>query len=212
MYDAYHTYKQIVRNFKKNAMKNFFLYIISIIFFSCGNDYEKEEIKVISDITNEYLRRNHLNLDDEYLKLDTIQVEDSEFDVYISDVLIPIKQIKEDNEWMFSCNNLTKKDSILFNELINSEYFESLKYREFNKTEIKLDKPYNQMFEKDDKTTSAEIYLMFNFSRVCFNNEMNKGIVVIDYKIGGKYGFKQGYNMSLIILKVNGKWTYIKNV
>ena len=190
-------------------MKNFFLYIISIIFLSCGNDYEKEEIKVISDITNDYLRRSHLNLEDEYLKLDTIQVEGSDFDVYISDALIPIKQIKEDNEWMFLNNNFTKKNSILFNELINSEYFNSLKYREINKTEIELNKPYNKMFEKDNKRTSTKEYLMFNFSRVCFNKEMNKGIVVINYKIGGKYGFTQGYNMPLIISKLNGKWTYI---
>ena len=192
-------------------MKKFSFFIILIICASCKNDYENEEIKALTDITNDYLKRSHLNLQKEYLKLDTLQIDNSEldFDVYISDALIPIKQIKEDNEWMFS-NNFSKKNSILFNELINSEKFNSLTYREFDKTKIKLEKPYNQMLIKNDKTLSGKEYLMFNYSRVCFNDKMDKGIVVIDYKIGDRYGFNQGYNMSLILTKSNGKWTYIK--
>jgi hypothetical protein len=78
---------------KANNSSN--LFIILIICASCKNDYENEEIKALTDITNDYLKRSHLNLQKEYLKLDTLQIDNSEldFDVYISDALIPIKQI-----------------------------------------------------------------------------------------------------------------------
>lgn len=193
------------------------------------SSYEKEEFKAIEDITNDYLKKNHLkeilNPDlnppppgcysydsSEYQEAKAPNIDSLDLKVYISDALMPIAQIKEDNEWMFRSNRYNKIDSIKYNEILNSNTFIKLKYREFNKRNIRFIKPYRYFDKYKESEVLLDTYSIFNFSRICFDSKRKYGIVVIDYKTGYENGTGSGYFMSYLIKKIEGKWTIIERI
>lgn len=188
---------------------------IGLIFISCNNkSYEKEEVIAIQDIANDFLQRNLLTeeevvtLDGEVIKI-TPFIDSLNSRVYFSDALLPISQVKEDNEWMFNNNYHGTEDSAIFYGIVHSKRFYELKYREFEKSKIELIKPLKQ-FEKSQETIRTdEEYTIFQFSRVCFDSNKENGVIVIDYKKGYKNGSMNGYHMALLIKKQEGKWKYI---
>jgi hypothetical protein len=195
--------------------KIFVLLMFTILLTSCKDDYEQEELKAIEDVANDYLKTNDLLLnptkffDDQIIvrpNIDTLDIK-----VYFSDALLPISQVKEDNEWMFTDNNFKKaSDSITFFSILNSQKFKDLKFREFAKSKLKLERPYTQFKSSQTKFTADEEYRVLNFSRVCFDDKRENGIVVIEYLVGYESGTSSGYHNSLLIKKKNGKWTYVR--
>ena len=194
-----------------------------------GCSYEKEEFKAIKSITNEYLKNNHLkeilNPDfnppppgyysydsSEYQKPRVPNIDSLDLKVYISDALLPIAQIKEDNEWMFRSNRYNKTDSIKYNEILISNTFKKLKYREFNKRNIEFIKPYRYFDRSKESMALVDIYSIFNFSRICFDSKREYGIIVIDYETGYENGTGSGYFMSYLIQKIDDKWTLIERL
>ncbi|REG88382.1 hypothetical protein [Flavobacterium aquicola] len=195
--------------------KIFVLLMFTILLTSCKDDYEQEELKAIEDVANDYLKTNDLLLnptkffDDQVIvkpNIDTLDIK-----VYFSDALLPISQVKEDNEWMFTDNNFKNaSDSITFFSILNSQNFKDLKFREFAKSKLKLERPYTQFKSSQTKFTADEEYRVLNFSRVCFDDKRENGIVVIEYLVGYESGTSSGYHNSLLIKKKNGKWTYVR--
>ena len=137
--------------------------------------------------------------------IDTMNIK-----VYISDALMPISQIKEDNEWMFKDNNFSIGDSIKFYEIRNSQMFGKLKYAEIDKSKIKLIKPYEQFRKSQIKVYADEEYKILKFSRVCFDQKKENGIVVIEYLVGFESGMSSGYNGALLIKKINNEWKFVE--
>jgi hypothetical protein len=199
----------------KTMKKYLNIIFIFILFCSCKDNYEKEEFAAISDITNDYLERNILKaiLEPRDLLEDMPMVKPNidslDLKVYISDALIPIAQVKQDNEWMFKGNYHETEDSTIFYGIVNSEKFGKLNYREFDKKEIRLIKPFRQFEKSQEKITSDESYSILNFSRICFDSKKENGVVVIEYLQGFTSGSMNGYHMALLIKKKNNKWTYI---
>lgn len=199
-------------------MKTNILVLLVFLLVGCNNSYEKEELKAIEDLANDYLKRNHLPkvLNPESYpfpgekpagkpNIDTLDLK-----VYLSDALMPISQVKEDNEWMFNDNYFGTPDSAIFYGIVNSNRFKELKYREFIKHSVKFNKPYRLFEKSQEKIRTEEEYTILQFSRVCFDEKKENGVVVIDYKIGFESGSMNGYHMALLIKKKNNKWIYIK--
>jgi hypothetical protein len=189
--------------------------LITLILCGCNDNYDKDELDAITDITNDYLERNILQetltphdlFSDKPLAKPNIDSLDLK--VYISDALIPIAQIKEDNEWMFNDNYFGTSDSAIFYGIVNSEKFRQLGYKEFDKQKVTLIKPFRQFGKSQEKIIADEVYTILNFSRVCFDNNKENGVVVIEYLQGLESGTRNGYHMALLIKKKNNKWTYI---
>ena len=194
-------------------MKKLLLIIFTLSFLTnCQSidQYEQEESRALEDFANDFLTH--------YPKLapsgpnydsSTDTMNDHKMKVYISDALLPIAQIKEDNEWMFDDNYFGTENSSIFREIVTSRKFDELEYREFDKEKIKLLQPFKQMPNSNTELKSGEQYSIISFSRVCFDEPKENGIVVIDYRIGSNVGTMGGYNMALLIKKENGKWRYI---
>ncbi len=106
-------------------MKIIISILIILSFFGCQKAYEKEEVKAIEEITNDYLKKNHL--DKYYLNppdffgkpAPKANIDTLDFKVYLSDALMPINQIRKDNKWMFKNNDFSKSDSIIFYGIMN---------------------------------------------------------------------------------------------
>jgi len=188
--------------------------VVGLLFATCTNgSYEIEEVLAIQDIANDFLQRNLLTeeimvLDGEVIKI-TPFVDSLNSRVYFSDALLPISQVKEDNEWMFNNDYLGTPDSAIFYSIVNSKRFNKLTYREFDKSKIELVKPLMQFNKSQAKIKTDEEYTIFQFSRVCFDNKRENGILVIHYLRGFENGAMNGYHMALLIKKDNGKWAYI---
>ncbi|TCN50016.1 hypothetical protein D0809_24020 [Flavobacterium circumlabens] len=180
-------------------MKNIILIIFSFVFLNCGRNYEIEEDKAINDIVNDYLKNSRES-----------NINVGEKNVFISDALIPISQIKEDDELMFINNSFKPSDSIIFYQIVNSNTFKNLKYREFNKGNLQLDKPYKQSKKSDLKVTDENVLKIIKLSRICFDDNMENGVAVIEYMVGNEYTTENGYNGALLLKKVNNKWTYVR--
>jgi hypothetical protein len=195
--------------------KIFVLLMFTILLTSCKDDYEQEELKAIEDVANDYLKTNDLLLNPTKFFDDQViakpNIDSLDIKVYFSDALLPISQVKEDNEWMFTDNDFKKaSDSITFFSILNSQTFKDLKFREFEKSKLKLERPYTQFKSSQTKFTADEEYRVLNFSRVCFDDKRENGIVVIEYLVGFESGTSSGYHNSLLIKKKNGKWTYVR--
>ena len=189
--------------------------MFTILLTSCKDDYEQEELKAIEDVANDYLKTNDLLLNPTKFFDDQViakpNIDSLDIKVYFSDALLPISQVKEDNEWMFTDNDFKKaSDSITFFSILNSQTFKDLKFREFEKSKLKLERPYTQFKSSQTKFTADEEYRVLNFSRVCFDDKRENGVVVIEYLVGFESGTSSGYHNSLLIKKKNGKWTYVR--
>ena len=186
-----------------------------MLIFGCDSSYKDEEVEAIQDFANDSLKRNHLNrvlnptsyFDDE--PIEKPNIDSLDLKVYLSDALLPIAQIKEDNEWMFNDNYFGTPDSAIFHGIVNSESFKELGYREIDKNKIELIKPYRQFEKSQENITADEEYTILNFSRVCFDEKKENGVAVIEYLKGYESGHMSGYHMALLIKKINGKWAYI---
>lgn len=172
----------------------------AFLYISCNTNYEAEEDRAINDIANEYLKRSR----------EMYEYDDSKI-VFISDALMPISQVKQDQEWMFRNKSYKLSDSIKFFRLIKLDIFNNLKYREFDRNKISILAPYKQSKSCDVQLGKDEIYKILKFSRVSFDHEMKNGIVVIDYTVGDEHGINYGYNGALLIKKENGKWKFIRD-
>ncbi len=181
----------------------------------CKDNSDKDELDAITDIANDYLERNVLK---EILEPHAIysekplakpNIDSLDLKVYISDALLPIAQVKQDNEWMFNDNYFGTSDSATFHGIVNSEQFKKLGYREFDKCKITLIKPFRQFEKSQGKIIADEEYTILNFSRVCFDSKRENGVVVIEYLQGFESGTMNGYHMALLIKKKNNKWAYI---
>jgi len=197
-------------------MKKTLFLLISLSIISCRKPYEKEEFYAIQNILNDYLKREYLENEIRpyiHLKEETnskFNTDSTEIKVYISDALIPISQIKEDEYWMFINNYSDPENKKIFKQIINSDQFKKLRYREIDKKNIKLINPYKQAESSIILLKNKEKYHIFNFSRVCFDNQKKNGIIVLNESIG-KNGLEiQGNYKALLIKKKNKKWTYIK--
>jgi hypothetical protein len=196
-------------------------YLLSLILFttliSCDNSksYQIEEQKAIEDITNDYVsyyieRRNPLPRHDRFDSavrqrgLDTTDIK-----VYVSDALLPISQVFEDNDWMRNAyyDDLELRDKFI--KLHNSATFKDLKYREFNKEYLELNDPYKHCYDCKDRIESDEQYSMISFSRICFNQERDFGLVVIDYGFGYKESHMSGHHGPFLIKKDSSGWRFI---
>ena len=197
-------------------MKKILIIITAGLFFATctNNSYEIEEAKAIQDIANNFLQRNLLT-EEEVVRLDGEVIKFKPFidslnsRVYFSNALLPISQVKEDNEWMFNDNYFGTPDSAIFYGIINLKRFDELTYRKFDKSKIELIEPFKQFNKSQEKKIADEEYTIFEFSRVCFDDKRENGVLVINYLKGYESGKMNGYNMALLIKKENGKWVYI---
>jgi hypothetical protein len=189
--------------------------IVEISFVSCANrSYETEEFTAIQDIANYFLQENllteeeRIELDEEVIKwmpfIDSLNSR-----IYFSDALMPISQIKQDNEWMFNNEYFGTSDSAIFYGIVNSKQFDKLAYREFDKSKIELIKPLKQFNRSQEEIMSDEEYTIFNFSRVCFDDKRETGVLVVNYGKGFKSGTRNGFHRAFLIKKENEKWIYI---
>ena len=201
--------------YKHKCMKRLSIIIIVVLFLAaCKNrGYYKEEVKAIQDIANDYLQKNLLDevvtiFDGEVIKF-TPFIDSLSSRVYFSDALLPISQIKKDDEWMFNGNYSGTPDSAIFYGIINSKRFFELKYREFDKSKIELIKPFTQIAKSQEKKETDGVNTTLQFSRVCFDDKRENGVMVIEYLRGYGSDSMYGYNGALLIKKQNGKWTYI---
>lgn len=201
-------------------MKGILLTLVLLLIISCDDKYQNEEFKAIEEITNNYLVKNHLNKTIEKPRIPSeneieevyerpLNVDTLDLKVYLSDALLPISQIKEDNEWMFDDNYFGTKDSLIFHSIVNSTEFKNLKYREFEKNKIQFIKPYRQFEKSKEKLEENEEYSLLSFSRVCFDGKRENGIVVIEYRNGNKGFTSYGNHMAFLIKKINEKWEYV---
>jgi len=171
----------------------------------------------IQDVLNEYLKREYLDKNSypyrhfpknlvEEIDIDTLDVK-----VYISDALIPISQIREDEGWMFDYIHFDQVNRKIFKEILSSEEFNKLEYREINKEDFKLNKPYQQVQKSQVLLEEEERYSILKFSRICFDKNKMNGIIVIDESLGKKGMNIQGYYRPLLIKKVDNQWTYLSD-
>jgi hypothetical protein len=199
-------------------MKKLIQIFFALFLISCNSNYEREEFKAIEDITNDYLLKNHLKKIKEEPKVpneieevfeNSSKIDTLDMKVYLSDALLPISQIKEDNEWMFNDNYFGTKDSAIFHSIVNSKKFVDLKYREFEKNRIQFIKPYRQFVKSKEKLKENEEYSLLSFSRICFDEKRKNGVIVIEYRNGHKGFTSYGNHMAFLIKKINEKWKYI---
>jgi hypothetical protein len=197
-------------------MKYYLTLIISLLLLTGCRDYKAEEFKAIEDITNEYLYRKHLpEILNPYHSPDEPEPQKPNIDsldlkVYISDALMPINQVKEDDNWLFTDTLKLKTNDSIFHALENSGNFKNLNYREIDKRAIKLKKPYRQIYNPDSVADENDSYLRFHFSRICFDENYKYGILYLEYLYGYQNGYGTGQVTVLLIMKQNGNWTIIE--
>tara|TARA_R110002049_G_C8892457_1_gene540881 strand:+ start:83 stop:655 length:573 start_codon:yes stop_codon:yes gene_type:complete len=183
------------------------IFIISVIFmFSCKNLYEQEEIKVITDFTNSYLKKEHFEKLENYKLIcsENEKLDSSNLKIYISDYLLPISKIRKDKKWLFD-GNYSGNDSIIFRNILDSKKFNELSYREFNKSEIQLIENYNLI----DNYSEEEDFVGIKFSRVCFDENKENAILLIEYNFNCDKLNVSGFERPYLLKKMNNSWKYI---
>ncbi|WP_075603794.1 hypothetical protein [Saccharicrinis aurantiacus] len=202
-------------------MRITYLLLLTLILFGCtDNRYLKIEVAAIQDISNDYIKIKHRrkwlkppppSTDNDEIQIDFETSEDQdEYKVFLSDALIPISQVKEDNQWMFDKLYETPKFDSIFNSITNSERFGKLGYKEYEKKNVTFNEPYQQFVDRKKEVGQYEEYLILGFSRVCFNEDYTYGLVVIDYKYGWPNGTGGGFHRPYLIKIENDKWKVIE--
>jgi hypothetical protein len=195
-------------------MKYLLILLFSTLIIGCKNQ-EKDEFEAIEDVVNEFLALKHLpkilnpiNFSDEPIVAKP-NIDSIKFKIYISDALLPISQIKEDNEFLFLDTLKSKMNNKIFHDLLFSKGFEMLKYREFDKSKMRLNKPYIEIFSIiKDIDIAHEEYVRFSFSRVCFDKDKKYGILFMNYFQGYNNG-GMGQDYVLLIKFDNDKWNIV---
>lgn len=195
-------------------MRYLIITLFLILFSSC-NKHENIEFKAIEDVLNEFLLKEHLhkilnpiNLPDEP-KIFKPNIDSIKFKVYISDALLPISQIKEDDESLFLDTLKSKINNQIFHDLIMTKEFVQLNYREFNKAKLILKKPYVEIYSiKNEVDILKEEYVRFSFSRVCFDKKYKYGILFMNYFQGYNNG-GMGQDYVLLIRYDRQKWNIV---
>ena len=204
----------------KIKMRTTYLLLLIFILFGCtDNRYHKIEVAAIQDISNDYIKIKHRRkwpkpppppTENDEIQIDfETSLEQDEYKVFLSDALIPISQVKEDNQWMFDKLYETPKLDSIFNSIIISERFGKLGYREYEKRNVIFNKPYQQFTDRKKEVGHDEEYLIIGFSRICFNKDYTFGLVVIDYKYGWPNGTGGGFHRPYLIKMENDKWKVI---
>jgi hypothetical protein len=198
-----------------------FLFLTLLLFSCTDNRYNESEFQAIQDIANDYLRIKDLNqnrikpgppIEDDEIQIihDTIKKQDT-YKIFVSDVLLPISQVKEDYRWIFDIiykNENPHLDSIT-NSIVDSKNFKKLKYRKFNKSRLEFTKPYRQLVDHKKEIGKDEEYVIISFSRICFSANYKYGLVVIDYEHGWPNGSGFAFNRPYLIEKKNNEWKVI---
>ena len=192
------------------------LQIIIFIFCLCANcnrKYEKLEEEVINDVLNDFLIKYQIDFsnipmpDSINALVKKVAKDTNNLGVYVSDALLPIAQLKEDNEWMFSGE---LSDNPVSREIVNSINFKELPYREFNKERLNIITPYVQLKRSKDRISSDKQYSIFHFSRVCFDKKMENAVLVIEYGRGFESGSMSGYFGALLVEKRGENWKIVE--
>ncbi|WP_296618864.1 hypothetical protein [Marivirga sp.] len=190
-------------------------FILLIIACDSSKSYNSEEEKAIEGVINSFITHyiEKKNRIPRHSKIDSALMQrgfkPEEIKVYISDALLPISQIFEDNKWMNSKVYQNEGLNAQFSDLYNSKTFYQLEYREFTKGKINLNTPLKQCYNCTDKITADEQYSMISFSRICFNEEKNMGLVVIHYGVGFEASSMSGHHGPFLIKKQNDSWSII---
>lgn len=193
----------------------FFFSFILISGCESHKSYEIEEDKAIQDVINSYITHyieeanrlpGHSRFDSAVLQRD---LNHEKIQVYISDALIPISQMFEDDIWMASENYDDPALESEFSKLYRSDKFRKLNYREFNKNEINLTFPLVQCIDCDDNISEDQQYSLISLSRICFNEERDMGLVVIHYGVGYESSNMSGHFGPFLIKKQQDNWTII---
>ncbi|MDF9798580.1 hypothetical protein OKW21_003843 [Catalinimonas alkaloidigena] len=171
------------------------------------------EEQVLNDVLNAFLVKYQIDFTNVPLP-ESINVlksritnDTTNLGVYVSDALLPVAQLKEDNKWMFfgELSNNPK-----FKEIVNSRRFENLFYREFYKNRLQILEPYVQLLESNHRIKSDKQYSILSFSRVCFDEEMENALLVIHYERGFETGSMSGYYGAILVEKRKGNWEIVE--
>lgn len=199
-----------------------FIFLFLLLVGSHDNRNEKMELQAILDIADDCLKIERLKQnqiitppppenDDIQIDLDSAIKEKQEiFKVFISDALLPISQVKEDNQSMFDKIYEDPFLDSIFNSIVVSKNFKRLKYREFEKSKLKLFKPYQQFSDRRKEVQNNEEYIILSFSRICFSQDYRYGVVVIDYQNGWPNCTGGGFHRPYLIEKKNNEWKIIE--
>lgn len=195
-------------------MKYLLILLFSTLIIGCKNQ-DNDEFKAIEDVMNEFLTIKHLpkilnpiNFPDEP-KVAKPNIDSIKFKIYISDALLPISQIKKDNEYLFLDTLKSKINNKIFHDLMASKGFKLLKYREFDKSKLNFKKPYVEIYSiKKDVDIEHEEYIKFSFSRVCFDKDKKYGILFMNYFQGYNNG-GMGQDYVMLIKYDKNKWNIV---
>jgi hypothetical protein len=199
--------------------------IVAFVFCGCGNNYEKEESQAIKDITDEFIIKEHWNevVDPSFpilgMKLPKPVIDSLDVQVVFCDTLSAFSEISSKKRFVFDNNRYNGADQAILKEIMAQKQFEQLPSREITIKKINLPNHYRNVDRSDLK--DGDFYLNLKFSRVCFDEKMENGLVILDLGMGihGKSKFKelfQTYKNRIsteltLIKKVNGKWKMVEN-
>ena len=80
---------------------------------------------------------------------------------------------------------------------------------QFNKSKLTLIKPFSQFKKSQEKIGTDKVYTILNFSRVCFDEKKENGIVVVEYSEGSDGYTMFGYHGAFLIKKKGETWNYV---
>ncbi|GAB4029733.1 hypothetical protein [Spirosoma jeollabukense] len=195
----------------------FFASIVSVCLgctpFTEQEKYQDEEFNAIESVVNDYLKIYRLPelLDQRNYpilpllpkpSIDTIDAK-----VYLSDALMSLAQTKEEDESTYHPDKANSFD-IVYKNLMASSTFSELGYREFDKKEIILQKPFRQIFRPNRDVKEEEQYSELRLSRICFDDNLNRGMLYL-YFSQGNSGAATSHSTLLLIEKKIDKWVIV---
>ncbi|WP_019987118.1 hypothetical protein [Rudanella lutea] len=201
-------------------MHNLSLLLATILFVCLGctpfterEKYKNEEFTAIESVVNEYLKIYRLPelLDQTNYpglpplpkpSIDTIDAK-----VYLSDALMPLAQTKEDDESTYQPDKANSFD-VVYKTLMASSTFSELGYREFEKKAITLQKPFRQIYRPNKDIKEEEQYSEIKLSRVCFNDNLNCGMLYLWFGQGSNYA-TTSHTTLVLIEKKKDKWIIV---
>jgi hypothetical protein len=199
--------------------------IIAFVFFSCGNSYEKEECQAIEDITNDFIIREHWNktINTSFVvlgkKYPRPVIDSLNFDVVVCDTLSAFSEISSKKRFVFDNNRYNGAEQEMLKKIMRQQQFERLSSRGISVKSTELPKHYRNVERLDLK--DGDFYLNLKFSRICFDETMENGLVIVDMGMGvhgkSKYKFLSEPDKNIttteltLIKKVDGKWKMVEN-
>jgi hypothetical protein len=199
--------------------------IIVLVFCSCENSYEKEESQAIRDITDAFIIKEHWNevVDPPFpilgMKLPRAAIDSHEVQVVFCDTLSAFSEISSKKRFVFDNNRYNGADQATLRKIIDQEQFGQLPSRKISIKTVDLPKHFRNVGRSQLK--HGDFYLNLKFSRICFDEKMENGLVVLDMGTGFQGNsklrqlfptYKERVNTQLtLIKKVDGKWKMVEN-